>query len=119
MKKLKAGRKFGRVRAQRRALLYGITASLFLHGSVRTTEARAKAAQSVADRAITAAKKGTLASRRQLEGYFSSSVVRKLAGEIAPRYRARAGGYTRIVKLPPRAGDASPMALLELVERNE
>ena len=116
MRKRKVGKKFGRTTSQRKALLSGIAGALFLHGRVRTTEVRAKEARRVAERAITTAKKRTLAARRRLAGEFSPRITRTLMGDIAPRFTSRHGGYTRIVKLPRRVGDRAPMAYLELVE---
>lgn len=116
MRKRKSGRKFGRKRAQRNALLFGIAESVFRHNRVRTTEARAKEARRIVERAVTLGKTGTLASRRRLARSFSPAAVKRVTDEIAPRYANRRGGSTRIVKLPRRGGDSAPMAYLELVE---
>jgi len=117
MKKRVKGRTLGRTGAQRRALLVGITESLFTHGRIKTTEARAKEARRVADRAITTGKKGTVAARRQLARSFTPKTVKTIVDEVAPRFKDRPGGYTRIIKIAPRAGDRAKLAYLELVEK--
>jgi len=119
MRKRISGRIFGRTSAKRRALINGIAESLILHERIRTTEARAKEVRRVAERAVTTGKKGTLAARRQLEAKFTSDVARKVVSELAPRFRSRSGGYTRIIKIGHRAGDRAPLALIEFVEREE
>ena len=112
-----AGRKLGRKSGPRRALYRNLVADLLRHGRIRTTEAKAKEVQGIAERLITLGKKGTLHHRRlALAALPQKEVVKKLFDEIGPRYAQRPGGYTRIVKLGPRKGDAAPMALLELVE---
>jgi large subunit ribosomal protein L17 len=90
---------------------------LFRHGRIRTTEAKAKAVRGEAERLITLAKRGDLHARRQvLRTIADAQIVKGLFDEIAPRYQERPGGYTRLVKLGPRLGDAAPMVILELVE---
>lgn len=115
MRKRNASRKFGRERSQRRALMRGLCENLFLHGSVKTTLARAKEMRSVAERAVSLGKRQDLASRRLLSAQFSSQVAKKVYSDIAPRYTERRGGYTRILKLGVRSGDAAPLAKIELV----
>jgi large subunit ribosomal protein L17 len=112
-----AGRKLGRDSAQRKALFRNLTTELFRHGQIRTTEAKARAIRSKAERLITLAKRGDLHARR-LAGrdVQDPEVLRKLFDELAGRYEDREGGYTRIYKLGPRKGDAAPMALISLVE---
>jgi len=117
MRKRKKGRKFGRTADVREAFLYSIAENLFRAGRIKTTEARAKEARRVAERAITTGKIGTLAARRKLESQFSSPVARKVFTDIAPKYTERSGGYTRIIKLGTRRGDRAPMVFLELVEK--
>jgi large subunit ribosomal protein L17 len=95
--------------------MLAVAGSLFRYGRIRTTEARAKEVRRIAERAITVAKGETLSARRRLERSFSPPIVRKLMTDIAPKYHDRRGGYTRIVKLPRRSGDRSPMAFIELV----
>ena len=93
--------------------------SLFEHGRIRTTEAKAKELRPIAERLITLACKdpGDVAAQRQAVAYLrSKDVVHRLFHEVAPRFTERPGGYTRIVKLGPRAGDAAPMAYIELVD---
>jgi large subunit ribosomal protein L17 len=112
-----ANRKFGRSSNQRHALLKGLAASLITHGRILTTEAKAKELRPNVEKLVTKAKNPTLAARRVLlSGFYNNEiVVSKLISDIAPRYAERAGGYTRIVKLAPRKGDASPMAIIEFV----
>ncbi|MEO5646223.1 MAG: 50S ribosomal protein L17 [Candidatus Paceibacterota bacterium] len=112
-----ANRKFGRSSNQRHALLKGLAASLITHGRILTTEAKAKELRPNVEKLVTKAKNPTLAARRLLlsDFYNNEIVVTKLIDDIAPRFTERAGGYTRIVKLAPRKGDASPMALIEFV----
>ena len=83
---------------------------------IKTTEAKAKELSSFAEKLITRAKKGDLASRRILARYFSKSLVKKLVDEIGPRYKKRGGGYTRIIKLGPRKSDGAKMSIIELVK---
>jgi len=114
-----AGVKLGRSPAHRRALFRNLVTSLLEHEAVRTTDRKAKEVRRWADRLITLGKQGTLHARRRAATIVRrASVVQKLFGELAPRYRARAGGYTRVVKLGVRAGDAAAMSLVELVDRH-
>lgn len=115
MKKLKQGRKFGRTKDQRKALLISLSRSLFLHSKITTTEAKAKELSMFAEKLITRAGKDSLASRRILNKYFSETMVKKLITEIGPKYRERKGGYTRVIKLGPRKSDGAKMAIIELV----
>ncbi|MEG6616924.1 50S ribosomal protein L17 [Peptococcaceae bacterium 1198_IL3148] len=109
-------RKLGRNTAHRKAMLRNLVTSLFREDRIETTETRAKEVRSIAEKLVTVAKKNDLAARRQcLEYIFDEDVVRKLFDDIAPKYNDRPGGYTRIVKTGFRRGDASPMAILELV----
>jgi large subunit ribosomal protein L17 len=112
-----ANRKFGRSSNQRHALLKGLAASLITHGRIMTTEAKAKELRPNVEKMVTKAKNPTLAARRLLlSGFYNNeSVVTKLICDIAPRFTERPGGYTRIIKLAPRKGDASPMAIIEFV----
>jgi len=116
MRKLKKGRKFSRKRGQRKALIKNLSAQLFLKEKIKTTEAKAKTLRTFTEKHITRAKKGDLASRRYLLRFFSKNIVKKLIDEIAPRYKERPGGYTRIVKLGPRKSDGAKMAIIELVK---
>lgn len=106
----------GRKRGPRRALLRSLTESLVLHGSIRTTKAKAKALRTVVEPLVTKAKRGTLADRRQvMRVLYTDKAVNMLLQEIAPRYTERSGGYTRIVKLGPRSNDAAEMVRIEFV----
>lgn len=109
-------RKLGRDSSARKALFRSVLTSFFRHGRIETTEAKAKEVSGLADQLITLAKRGDLASRRAaIARLYDEDVVRKLFSEIADKYKDRQGGYTRILKLGSRRGDAAPMALLELV----
>ena len=113
-----AGRRLGRSPAHRRALLRNLVTELLDHEVVRTTTAKAKELRRWGDRMITLGKRGTLHARRQAASVLQSApVVQKLFGELAGRYGSRAGGYTRVVKLGTRPGDAAEMAVVELVDR--
>ena len=113
-----AGVKLGRTPAHRRALLRNLVTALLEHEVVRTTDAKAKELRRWGDRVITLGKQGTLHARRRAAALIRRrSVVRKLFDEIAPRFAERAGGYTRVVKLGARHGDAAPLSVVELVER--
>jgi len=110
-------RKFGRRASGRRALLRGLVTSLFKHGRITTTEIKAKEARILAEHLITTAKRGDLHARRLVAAeLFEPAVVQKLFTDIAPKFAARPGGYTRVLKTGPRRGDAAPMAIIELVQ---
>lgn len=109
-------RKLGLTTGHRKALLRNLVTSLFKEEKITTTEPRAKEVQSIAERMVTLAKKGDLAARRQALRYiYDEEVVQKLFANIGPRYTARSGGYTRILKVGQRRGDAAEMVILELV----
>ncbi len=109
-------RKLGRDSSARKALFRSVLTAFFRHGRIETTEAKAKEVSGLADQLITLAKRGDLAARRTaIARLYDEDVVRKLFTEIAEKYKDRQGGYTRILKLGPRRGDAAPMAVLELV----
>jgi large subunit ribosomal protein L17 len=111
------GPRLGGGPAHERLLLANLATSLFTHGRITTTEAKAKRLRPLAERLITFAKKGDLPARRQvLTVVRDKSVVHTLFAEIAPQYAERQGGYTRITKIGPRKGDNAPMAVIELVE---
>jgi len=135
--------KLGRPQDQRRAVLRALVSALFMHGEIKTTMAKAKALKPYAEHLVTLAKKGDLHSRRQAARYLydqltgevlnpengeviedvkehkgkivDETVLRKLFNSIAKNYTERNGGYTRILRLPPRRGDAAEMALIQLV----
>lgn len=109
-------RKLGRRSDHRDAMLRNQVQSLFENGRIETSVTRAKETQRMAEKMITLAKKGDLHSRRQALAYiYKEDVVSKLFDEIAPQYAERNGGYTRVLKMGPRRGDATEMAILELV----
>jgi large subunit ribosomal protein L17 len=132
-----AGRQFSLPSDQRRALLKGLVRSLFAYDKIVTTETRAKDVKPIAEKLITIAKRNDLQARRLVRQYVDSNVSAfgtteegklganpnyvpaRLFDEIAPRYRNRNGGYTRITKIGKRRGDNAPMVLLELVEGEE
>ena len=110
-------RKLGRPTAHRMAMLRGMVTLLLENGQIETTLTRAKEVRSMAEKMITLGKKNTLASRRAALAYITKEdVVTKLFNEIAPNYAKRNGGYTRILKLGTRRGDAAEMAIVALVE---
>ena len=109
-------KKLGRTSAHRKAMMRNLATSFFQHGKFETTFEKAKALRPVAEKLITLARTDCLNSRRKALSYLmDKSVVHKLFVEIAPRYKTRPGGYTRILKLGVRVGDAADMALIELV----
>jgi large subunit ribosomal protein L17 len=109
-------RKLSRTTDIRRAMLRALVTFLFESGKIETSVARAKEVRPIAEKMITLAKDPTLANKRQLLGYVTKeAVVYKLITEIAPKYETRKGGYTRIVRIGPRRGDACEMAIIELV----
>lgn len=109
-------RRLGVKSAHRRAMLRNASTSLLKNGHIDTTEARAKEIVSVAEKMITLGKKGDLAARRSAMAYlFEEDVVSKLFSEIAEKYADRQGGYTRIIRLEKRRGDAAQMARIQLV----
>jgi len=111
------GPRLGGGPAHERHMLANLAQSLFEHGRITTTEARARRLRPYADRLVTFAKRGDLATRRRVMGIISDKgVVHTLFTEIGPGFAEREGGYTRIVKISPRKGDNAPMAVIELVE---
>jgi large subunit ribosomal protein L17 len=112
------GPRLGGSPAHERLMLANLATALFEHGRITTTEAKAKRLRPLAERLITFAKRGDLASRRRVMTVIrDKSIVHELFTEIAPTYDNRDGGYTRITKVGPRKGDNAPMAVIELVER--
>jgi large subunit ribosomal protein L17 len=115
----KTGRKLGRSVSHRKALFRNMVTSLLQHEQIRTTDAKAKELRGVTERMITLGKRGTLHARRQaLETIRSKDVTSKLFDELAKRYSERPGGYTRVIKLGRRPGDAAEMSIIELVDRD-
>jgi len=116
MRHLKQGRRLGMPGDRRRALLRGLMAALLRHEHIKTTEARAKELRPRIERLITLGKRGDLHARRLALRYLPDPLmVEKLFADVSPRYADREGGYTRIVKIGPRKGDASLMVQIELV----
>ena len=111
------GRKLGRSQGHRTALYKNLTVSILRYERVKTTEAKAKEIQGRVERMITIAKRGDLSARRKVVSEFPNEplVVTKLFDEIAPKYADRTSGYTRIVKIGQRSGDAAEMVQIELV----
>jgi large subunit ribosomal protein L17 len=115
-----AGRQFGRNSGHRKALLRTLVASLLRHEKIETTLAKAKEIRPLTEQMITLAKRGDLHARRQALSFINDeAVVKGLFADIAPRFSGRNGGYTRIVRTRTRIGDAAPMAIIELVERQK
>jgi large subunit ribosomal protein L17 len=116
MRKRKKGRKLSRKRDQRKALLKHLMSGLFLKEKIETTLAKAKEVQRFAEKQITIAKRGDLHARRLLLRKLPPLIVEKLLKEIAPRYKERTGGYTRVIKLGKRKTDGAKMAIIELIK---
>ena len=109
-------RKLGKTSDQRRAMLRAMTTYLLENGQIKTTYARAKEVAPMAEKMITLAKRNNLASYRQALSYLTKEdVAKKLFDQIGPKYADRNGGYTRVVKMGPRRGDAAEMAIVQLV----
>ena len=119
MRHRKRGRKLGRTSAHRLAMLANMAASLIKHEQITTTLPKAKELRGVVDRLITLGKRGDLHARRQAISLLGDkAMVRKLFASLGPRYAERGGGYTRVLKAGFRYGDAAPMAVIELVDRD-
>lgn len=116
MRHSNANRKFGRKKNQRNALLKSLAYSLALKGKIRTTEAKAKELRPFMEKLVTLGKKETLASRRLLTSRVGREAAKKIAKELAPVYKGRAGGYTRITKMVARKTDGAKMAVIEFVK---
>lgn len=118
MRHRKKGRQLGRQTKHRWALFRSLVTSLLEHERIETTEAKAKEIRGFTDRMITLGKEGTLPARRQALSFIrSKNVVSKLFSEVAPRFKDRLGGYTRMVKTRRRVGDAAKLVAIELVTR--
>lgn len=119
MRHRKGGRKLSRTSAHRKALMRNMVTSLLDHERIETTDAKAKELRGVAERMITLGKRGDLHARRQaLSVIRSKEVTAKLFDELAERFRDRPGGYTRVIKVGNRVGDAAPISIIELVEES-
>jgi large subunit ribosomal protein L17 len=117
MRHHKSGRKLGRDSAHRKALYANLSSALIEHGRIKTTEAKAKEVRPIVEEMITLGKRGDVSAQRQAVAFLrSKEIARILFSEIAPRFAERPGGYTRIVKIGPRQGDAARMVYLELVD---
>src|SRR5438445_4927816 len=117
MRHQRAGKKLGRDSAHRKALYANLACSLIEHGRIKTTEAKAKAVKPFAEQMISLGKRGDLHARRQALSHLrSQEIVHRLFADVGPRFAGRPGGYSRIVKLGPRQGDAADMVYLELVD---
>jgi large subunit ribosomal protein L17 len=113
----RTGKKLGRDSAHRKALYSNLAGALIEHGRIRTTVTKAKAVKPLAEQMITLGRRGDLHARRQATSFLRSrDVVHKLFAEVAPLFKDRPGGYTRIIKIGPRPGDSAEMAYLELVD---
>jgi large subunit ribosomal protein L17 len=112
-----SGRQLSRNSSHRKALMRNMAAALLREETIRTTLPKAKELRRVVEPLITLGKSDSLAGRRRAQSQLrDTTLVEKLFGDIGPRFRARAGGYTRILKMEPRMGDMAPMALMQLVE---
>ena len=119
MRHLKAGRKFGRTSAHRKALFRNMVTALIRQERIRTTLAKAKELRGKVEKTITLGKRGTLHARRHaLRLVADKDSLKKLFGPLAERYASRPGGYTRVIKLGHRLGDDAPMAIIELVDKD-
>ena len=117
MRHARTGKKLGRDSAHRKALYSNLAGALIEHGRIKTTVTKAKAVKPIAEQMITLGRRGDLAARRQALRFLrKQETVHKLFAEVGPRFVDRPGGYSRIVKLGPRPGDAAPMVYLELVD---
>ena len=106
----------GRESAQRKALMRSLAESLIIHDGIKTTQAKAKALRMFVEPLVTKAKQGTLAQRRNIiKALYTDAAVKKLMDDIAPRYKERQGGYTRIIKLGSRQNDGAEMVRIEFV----
>jgi large subunit ribosomal protein L17 len=113
----RTGKKLGRDSAHRKALYANLAGALIEHGRIRTTVTKAKAVKPLAEQMITLGRRGDLHARRQATSFLRSrDVVHKLFADVAPLFKDRPGGYTRIVRIGPRPGDSAEMAYLELVD---
>jgi len=120
MRHLKAGRKLNRTAAHRKMLMRNLVKALIQREQIRTTDAKAKELRRWADRMVTLGKKGTLHARRLAFAYLGNRrLVQRLFDEVTPRFQGRSGGYTRVLKIGPRRGDAAPISLVEFTVRGE
>lgn len=116
MRKLNKGRKFSRKKGPRIALLKGLANNFFVHGKIKTTEAKAKELRPIVEKMITRGKNATLANRRLLTQQVNVKTAKKVIDEVSLTYKDRAGGYTRITRLGRRDSDGAKMVIIELVK---
>lgn len=117
MRHQRAGKRLSRGRKTRKALLRNLASSLFKHGQIQTTEAKAKVARPLIDKLLTQARKGTLDARRRLFAFLGDrTIVERLVAELVPKFRGRTSGFTRIIRLGERSGDGAMVVKMELVE---
>jgi len=120
MRHLNQGRKLNRTSAHRKALFKNMVLALIRHEKITTTDPKAKELRRIADRMVTLGKKGDLAARRRAFAFMQShEAVGKLFGEIAPRFKDRNGGYTRVIKMGHRRGDAAMLSIIEFTGTEE
>jgi large subunit ribosomal protein L17 len=120
MRHRKSGTVLGRSSSHRKAMFRNMVTSLLEHERITTTDAKAKALRGLADKMITLGKRGDLHAQRQaMKVIRSKAIATKLFSELAERYKERPGGYTRVIKLGNRTGDAAPVSIIELVDRPE
>ena len=120
MRHMNQGRKLNRTSAHRKALFKNLVLALVKHERIKTTDAKAKELRHFADRMVTLGKRGDLAARRMAFDFMQSrDAVKKLFDEIAPRFKERAGGYTRVIKFGFRRGDAAPLSIIEFTDVSE
>jgi large subunit ribosomal protein L17 len=113
----RSGRKLGRDASHRKALYANLSSALIEHGRIKTTAAKAKEVKPIVEQMITLGRRGGVHARRQALAYLrSQDVVHKLFSDVGPRFTDRPGGYTRIIRIGPRQGDAAEMVYLELVD---
>jgi large subunit ribosomal protein L17 len=119
MRHLNQGRKLNRTSAHRKALFRNLVLALVKHERIKTTDAKAKELRRYADRMVTLGKRGDLAARRLAFAFMRSrDAVKRLFDEIAPRFKERPGGYTRVVKFGFRRGDAAPLSIVEFSDHS-
>jgi large subunit ribosomal protein L17 len=117
MRHMNQGRKLNRTSAHRKALFRNLVLALLKHERIKTTDAKAKDLRHFADRMVTLGKRGDLAARRMAFDFIQSrDAVKKLFDEIAPRFKERQGGYTRVIKFGFRRGDAAPLSIIEFTD---
>jgi large subunit ribosomal protein L17 len=120
MRHLNQGRKLNRTSAHRKALFRNLVLALVKHERIKTTDAKAKELRRYADRMVTLGKRGDLAARRLAFSFMQSrDAVKRLFDEIAPRFKERNGGYTRVVKFGIRRGDAAPLSIIEFSDHSD